>query len=314
MSTQVIAPIGFFTYDAFRAGWFFLWRMCLYTLPAFVVAMIGAAMMIMSLISAGIHGEGTPDQGALTEVVSSGQFWIGVALIFLGSVAAFVISIPVTTKITRAWTQRTWNRTFAGGVWWAISWRVFLVSLLAAAIGQGFNVVIGALTSDTAGLGSNLLGLFLILGVSALNIVVTLLSYGWAMVRVALSRMGGVGVATTVVAGLNPLGYAPTTGPQYSAPPRPAPVTPLRTPRAPSPTAPDPTMPSAPTPVATPAPPAPVMTPRAPAPPPPAPPPPPSGAAATGRRQCPKCSLYETEKGTVLGWYCKVCGWRETPA
>jgi hypothetical protein len=25
----------------------------------------------------------------------------------------------------------------------------------------------------------------------------------------------------------------------------------------------------------------------------------------------PKCSLYETERGTVIGWYCKVCGWRE---
>jgi hypothetical protein len=45
---------------------------------------------------------------------------------------------------------------------------------------------------------------------------------------------------------------------------------------------------------------------------PPAPPPP--GGAAPGRRRCPKCSLYETEKGTVLGWYCKVCGWSESRA
>jgi ribosomal protein L37AE/L43A len=34
-------------------------------------------------------------------------------------------------------------------------------------------------------------------------------------------------------------------------------------------------------------------------------------AAVTDKRQCPKCSLYETERGSVIGWYCKVCGWRE---
>jgi len=38
----------------------------------------------------------------------------------------------------------------------------------------------------------------------------------------------------------------------------------------------------------------------------------PPPAAAAGKRQCPKCSLYETERGSVIGWYCKVCGWRES--
>ena len=33
--------------------------------------------------------------------------------------------------------------------------------------------------------------------------------------------------------------------------------------------------------------------------------------SAEGKRQCPKCGLYETERGSVIGWYCKVCGWRE---
>ena len=117
------------------------------------------------------------------------------------------------------------------------------------------------------------------------------------------NQLGGVNVATAVIAGLNPLGYTPTAGPQYSAPPRPAPLTPRPPPVTP--------MASAPAPVVTPAPTAPVMTPRAPMPP---PPPSPSVAGPLGRRQCPKRSLYETEKGTVLGWYCKVCGWRETRA
>jgi hypothetical protein len=38
---------------------------------------------------------------------------------------------------------------------------------------------------------------------------------------------------------------------------------------------------------------------------------PPRPAVAADRPQCPKCNLYETERGTVIGWYCKVCGWRE---
>jgi hypothetical protein len=33
-------------------------------------------------------------------------------------------------------------------------------------------------------------------------------------------------------------------------------------------------------------------------------------AAATSTR-CPKCGLQETERGSVIGWYCRVCGWRE---
>jgi hypothetical protein len=37
----------------------------------------------------------------------------------------------------------------------------------------------------------------------------------------------------------------------------------------------------------------------------------PQPAATADRPQCPKCSLYETERGSVIGWYCKVCGWRE---
>jgi hypothetical protein len=47
----------------------------------------------------------------------------------------------------------------------------------------------------------------------------------------------------------------------------------------------------------------------APAAPRPAPPRPAPGA--DGKMQCPKCGLFETQRGSVIGWYCKVCGWRE---
>jgi hypothetical protein len=37
----------------------------------------------------------------------------------------------------------------------------------------------------------------------------------------------------------------------------------------------------------------------------------PRARGTDGKRQCPKCGLYETERGAVIGWYCTVCGWRE---
>jgi len=37
-----------------------------------------------------------------------------------------------------------------------------------------------------------------------------------------------------------------------------------------------------------------------------------ASASHEGKRQCPKCSLYETELGKVIGWYCRICGWRES--
>jgi hypothetical protein len=38
----------------------------------------------------------------------------------------------------------------------------------------------------------------------------------------------------------------------------------------------------------------------------------PVAATAPGEPlQCPKCGLRETERGRVIGWHCKVCGWRE---
>lgn len=39
-----------------------------------------------------------------------------------------------------------------------------------------------------------------------------------------------------------------------------------------------------------------------------------SDGTAGERKQCPKCGLSETERGSVIGWYCTVCGWRESRA
>lgn len=29
-------------------------------------------------------------------------------------------------------------------------------------------------------------------------------------------------------------------------------------------------------------------------------------------RQCPKCGQSDTELGSIIGWYCRICGWRES--
>ena len=44
----------------------------------------------------------------------------------------------------------------------------------------------------------------------------------------------------------------------------------------------------------------------------PAPPVSPAAGRSDDKRQCPKCGLCETERGSVIGWYCTTCGWRET--
>jgi uncharacterized RDD family membrane protein YckC len=59
--------------------------------------------------------------------------------------------------------------------------------------------------------------------------------------------------------------------------------------------------------------PRPVSRPVAPPPPSPRPTPRPATAAEPGQqRQCPKCGQYDTVLGAVIGWYCRICGWRES--
>jgi hypothetical protein len=39
----------------------------------------------------------------------------------------------------------------------------------------------------------------------------------------------------------------------------------------------------------------------------------PAPAVATSEKvQCPKCKAFETERGSVIGLHCMVCGWRES--
>jgi hypothetical protein len=134
-----------------------------------------------------------------------------------------------------------------------------------------------ALSVRTAYTGT-VLGEFARLMLGLLNLVnigVSVLSTGWAMSRVTHEQLGGL--APLAPAPLAPL--APPAPAFEAAEPVPVPA-PVAVPRA----APRAAAPAASAPAA---------------------------VSADGKRQCPKCGLYETERGSVIGWYCKVCGWRE---
>jgi hypothetical protein len=213
-----------------------------------------------------------------------GMTVLGVLVVALGIVAAAIWAAVLIPRLTSRWAETRYGYALTGlvGVWWGISWRAWLAAMVAAVIFTPPNFV--ALSLSTAfphsalGALGQLMAMLLGLG----NFAATVLATGWAMSKVTAAQLSGMPVPS------------PAIDPMPVASPA-APVA-VSTDAAPS---------AARAPLATPAaPPAATLTAPAPAP-----------AAGTGRtdgkRQCPKCGLYETERGTVIGWYCTVCGWRE---
>ena len=277
-----IEPFGFFTVDSLRAGWYLTWRLLLRV--AIGAAAAGVAGSVLSALR-------RPEAAA--------------ALITLGVTAAAIWAAVLVPRVTIQWAEQWYGATLSGRlrIWWGVTWRVLVVSLVAAVICTPPEFV--ALSLKTAFPGSTLgmvgSGLSLTLGV--LNIGVSIVAAGWAMSKVAVEQIarGEASVGDVpLAAASDPLppasperGFAPvaTAG---SAPSSPsfsagsvaaALVEPARVERR-APAA-APTL-AADTPAAAPHP-----------------------APAGERRQCPKCGLHETERGSVIGWYCKVCGWRE---
>ena len=269
-----VEPFGFFTRDAFRAGWYLVWRQLIRIVPLAVGALlIGSALGGLGM---GIFG-----------VVVGG----------LGLCAASIWGALLIPRLASQWAVAHYGYPLTGQarVWWAIVWRVTVVSFIAAVILTPPNFV--ALSLSTAYNGAVLGGfgklLTAVLGLA--NFAVAVLSTGWAMSRVTALQLSGLPVA------LLPLAPAPiVTEPTPLT--SPAEAVSFETPVA--------VAVSAPLTIAAPvASPAPAAIPLAPA---PAPPPARGPAAVEGKRQCPKCGLYETERGSVIGWYCTICGWRET--
>jgi len=200
-------------------------------------------------------------------------------LFSLGVLAAAVWSIMLVPKLTSRWAAERYGQALEGAlsVWWGITWRSMAVSLVAAVIMAVPSVVAVSLRTAYPSSALGLVGSLLTWLLTLVNLAVTVLATGWAMSRVAASQLVGVGPGADPVP--PPMARA-VDGARAAAE-----VAPAREP-APAPR---------PAPRAAPAS-APAVT----------------AVSAGGKMQCPKCGLYETERGSVIGWYCNVCGWRES--
>jgi hypothetical protein len=262
-----VEPFGFFTKDAFRAGWYLLWRQLVRVVPAGIGALLlGSALGMLGL--------------AL----------IGVIVMGLGLGAAGIWALLLVPRLASQWAVATYGYplTGAGRVWWGITWRAVVASLVAAVIFTPPNFVAMSLSTAFPDSALGALGGLLTVLLGLVNFVVSILATGWAMSRVAAEQLSGLPLAPV------PLEPAPS-----GATPMPVAVAePLGVATAPS-------VSTLPPPVRlAPAAPAVVVAPQT------------AGvpARAEGKPQCPKCGLYETERGTVIGWYCTICGWRESAA
>jgi hypothetical protein len=270
-------PFGFFSVEALRAGWYLIWRQLVRVAPL----MVGAGLVGSFVMSRGLVG-------------------LGGFLMSIGLLVAVVWAFVLIPRVTSQWSEMTYGYPLTGavGVWWGIVWRSFVASLVAAVVLTPPQMVATSLTATFKGSALGGLGALLTVLLGLANVAVTLLATGWAMSRVALAQSGDF--FDRMPAPVSPLGPTVTE-------PTVEPVVP--------------TVSAAPVAVAEPmlaaahvtmadrvAAAEPIAAPR------PAAPPAPAVATATndGKRQCPKCSLYETEQGKVIGWYCRVCGWRES--
>lgn len=220
-------------------------------------------------------------------LVAAWGLWLAVPFITLvGLVLGVVAAVRITNHVANVWALGEYGRPLPKGVWWSVTWRVLLVSVPLSLlltpfllISQGPLLVGGVLDLVLPVIGLSLAGFF---------VVATVQSYGWAMSTAVADRLGVGGP-------LDELDASDETEPVRAralVPRRPAPSpTAARARRAVPPRRPEPARRPAPRPAA--------ATLQAPAP------------AAV---QCPKCGLRETERGSVIGWYCRICGWRERRA
>ena len=163
-------PLSFFAHAALGAGWYFCWRMTVYTLPFWGGGLLLAAGLVYV------------DPQLMPFAALAGA---------LGVVGAFVASIPLTNRIARAWALARFGRRLERGVWWGIFWRVLLVSLVAGAV---FGAVQFAATLYAATLEWSPTQMFFYMipyAVMIVNVVVTLRAYGWAMSTMVARRLGG---------------------------------------------------------------------------------------------------------------------------
>ena len=210
---------------------------------------------------------------------------LGSVISGFGLLAVMIWAAVLVPRLTSQWAEQWYGVALTGPVqiWWGVPWRAFVASLVAAVILTLPNFVALSLKAAFPSAALGMLGGLLTVLLGAVNFAVTLLATGWAMSKVATAQISMLTAVPSTAVAMQP-----------SAAPL-APDEPLAAPA----TIDFPVSVAAPAAIARPAP-----VPAAPR-------PVPQAAVATDKRQCPKCGLYETERGSVIGWYCRVCGWRE---
>ena len=274
-------PFGFFSVEALRAGWYLIWRQFVRVLP------VGAGSVLVGIF-----------------LMSHGLRPLGGFLIGIGLIVAAVWAAVLIPRLTSQWSQSYYGFPLTGGssLWWNVSWRTWVASFVAAIVLTPPQMVAASLEGRVPRLGAGRPRLASLSASwvsrmspwpcsrpagrcreSALELrAATLLRYGAGVdegIRSVRRSRAHAGAARHH-AGRRPVRWRW---------PRRLPQPHTRGGRAPRGRR---------------------TGGRAVAAGPPAP--------TVARRQPPRASgsaevqLYETELGKVIGWYCRVCGWRES--
>lgn len=282
--TLTVEPFGFFTRESLRAGWYLVWRQLVRVVPLAVVSLL----IMFGLARTGLNV-------------------LGVVVGTLGVLAAVVWGIVLVPQLASRWAESCHGYPLTGRVrvWWAITWRSVVASMVASVILTPPTMVGASLSVAFAGSALGGFGKLIMAALVLANGVVAVLTTGWAMSKVAAQQLSGLPMTSLpfmrVESALEPTAVA--AGELEEMAPaavamRDEPVAePVAAPVAAS--APPAAMASVAAPVAE-ATRASAVAVAAPA------------RSTEGKRQCPKCGLHETECGTVIGWYCTICGWRES--
>ena len=172
-ATLTIEPFGFFTLESLRAGWYMIWRQLVRIVP-----------LIIGAVAVG---------GALSKL---GMAVLGILIMTLGVVAAVIWGAVLVPQLTSRWAEGRYgySLTAPGSVWWGITWRVWVASLIAAVIFTPPNFVALSLSTAFANGALGMLGQLLATLLGVANFAVTVLATGWAMSRVTASQLSGMPV------------------------------------------------------------------------------------------------------------------------
>ena len=152
-----IAPLGFFTMDAARAGWYLVWRVALYTIPFWLIPFV-LSFVIFATIG--------------NTYISAIVFCVGV----IGGITAFCRRCG---SVASQWAESRWGSPLPdeGAVWLDLLWPIIKATFLAGAAMSPLTIA--------AASGSG----FLLAILALIQMVVFVVATGWAMSKVAAKQL-----------------------------------------------------------------------------------------------------------------------------